>query len=420
MHLSFSRKRGAVAASLLVTVGLLAGCTTTSGGSGEKVPGVTAKTISLGVISPLTGIFAAGGKAQLAGVNLYWDEVNANGGVCDGRKVKIIARDHAYDPQKAVTAYSGIRKDILGVQLLTGTPMTEAVAPQMEQDNVVVIPQSWSPTLLGKKLILIPGTPFDVEMVNAVDYLVDKKTLKKGDSIGYIYFQGDFGGSGLKGATYAAEQHGITVDPYQIDPTVTDLSSQINQIAAKGNKAIFMSASPPQLANAAALSATAGLDIPIIAPTPTYVPQLLSSPAADQIADRVLVVSPYNAWSAKDKAVSALRTLYEGGDKSAAEPQQLIIAGYASGLLMKTALDDACKKGELTRASLAAAFADVESFDMQGLSVNLTYPKDRSSAPPGFTTYIHKADKAAVGGLTPLVKQPYEGEDAKAYFDSEK
>lgn len=404
----------ALAATAFLGAVLLAGCSTVdsggdTGGEAVAAPGVTDTTITLGTIQSLTGSFAAGAQAQLAGAQLYWDQANEAGGVCDGRTVELLPRDHAYDPQKAVSAYSDIREQIFAIQLSTGTSMTAAIAPQMESDGMSAVAMSFSPDILGNDSILVPGTTYDVDMINAVDYLVEENTLAKGDSIGYIYFQGDFGGPGFEGATFGAEKHGITVTGYQIDPTVTDLTQQVSAIAAAGSKAIFISASPPLLANAAGIAATQGLDVPIIAPTPTFVPQLLDSPAGKDIAERVIVVSPYNAWSADDAAVTALRDAFvETADATA---QQFVIAGYSAAKLMRSALDSACEAGPLTREGLLAAFGDVDQFAMEGLSVDLSYT-DRS-VPPSLENYILHADLEAEGGLVPLHDGPFKGSNAQ-------
>lgn len=413
MPRSLSKKALAVTAASLMGLGLLAGCSTTDNGGGgggsEKVPGVTEKTIELGTLQALTGSFAPGAKAQLAGAKLYWEKANAEGGVCDGRLVQLQARDHAYDPQKAVTQYSAIRNDILAIQLLTGTAMTEAVASQMKSDDVVSIPMSWSPDLLGKPSILIPGTTYDVDMINAVDYLLKEGKIKKGDNISYLYFQGDFGGPGFEGAKYAAEKNGLTINEFQVNPN-SDLTSEINQIKAKGSTAIFMSTNPPLLQKAANLSADAGLNVPIVVPTPTFGPELLGGAGAANLIDRVLVVSPYNAWTGESAGLTALRDEYKkSGDTET--PQQFYIAGYAAASLMHSALEATCKNGALTRANLAKEFENIKSFQMDGLSVDLSY-SDRS-VPPALGDYIMKVDKEAVGGLTPVTPKPFKGDDAK-------
>lgn len=399
-------------ATALLGTGLLAGCSTvepsTEGGEGAAVPGVTDSTITLGTIQSLTGGFAAGAQAQLAGAQLYWDQANADGGVCD-RTVELLPRDHAYDPQKAVSAYADIREQIFAIQLSTGTAMTAAIVPQMETDVVSAIPMSFSPDLLGNESVLVPGTTYDIEMLNAVDFLVEEGTLKKGDSIGYIYFQGDFGGPGFEGATFAGEKQGITVEGYQIDPTVTDLSSQISTIAANGNKAIFMSVSPPLLANAVGVAATQGLDVPFVVPTPTYVPQLLDSPAGADIAERVIVGSSYPAFADESPAITKLRDTFEPTEEATA--QQFIIAGYAAAKMMDSALESTCEAGPLTREGLRETFASIKEFNQDGLSVDLSYVNRDES--PALSTYFSHASKDAVGGLTPMSDGAFKGKNSQ-------
>lgn len=409
----FSTRAAALAvAGVLVSSTALSACSTTSEGSSDgSTPGVSDDTITLGALSTLTGTFAAGSKRQLAGARLYWDQVNASGGVCDGRSVEIEARDNGYDPQQTVTAYSDISSDILAIQLLTGTPMTEAVAPQMESDHVSAIPMSWSPDLLGRGSVLIPGTTYNVDMANAIDYLLETKQIEKGDTVGYIYFEGDFGGAGLEGAEYAADQHDITIDPYQVDPTVTDLSAQIKQIADNDSSAILMSTSPPLLANAAALADTRGLDVPIIVPTPTFVPELLDSPAAAQIAERVLVFSPYNAWTADTAGVKSLRKEFEKNGDSGT-PQQFYIAGYAAAKLMHSALTSVCEAGSLTREALEDEFAQADTFAMDGLSVDLDF--SNRDAPAALGDYVLEVDTDVPGGLVPVERKPFVGADASS------
>lgn len=399
-------------AALTLSAGLLSACSTAEDDGGDSAtPGVSDDTITLGSLSTLTGSFAAGAKQQLAGAQLYWKEVNADGGVCDGRSVELEVRDNAYDPQKTVTAYSDISSDVLAIQLITGTATTQAIVPTMEQDQVSAIPMSWSPDLLDNESLLIPGTTYDLDMVNAVDYLLEQGDLKSGDTIGYLYFDGDFGGAGLDGAQRAADENGLKVQAIQVDPTVTDLSSQVRSLADADVKAILMSTNPTLMANAAAESDTNGLDVPIVVPTPTFVPEVLDSPAAKQIADRVMVVSPYNAWTADTPGAKDLRTAFSSGD-SDGNPQQFFIAGYAAAQLMHDALERTCSDGDLTRESLKQAFADVEEFKQDGLSVDLDF-RDRAISPSG-SDYLLEVDPKAPGGLRAIQAEPYQGDDIEA------
>ncbi|WP_340537801.1 ABC transporter substrate-binding protein [Nocardioides sp. GXZ039] len=403
----------AALAALMIASTALAGCSSKadekSGGGEGATPGVSADTITLGALSALTGTFAAGAKRQLAGAELYWKEVNDAGGVCGGRTVTIEARDNAYDPQRTVSAYGDISPDVLALQLITGTAMTQAIADSMERDDMSSIPMSWSPDLLGKPSILIPGTTYDVDMMNAVDFLLDQGKLAQGDTIGYIYFPGDFGGAGFAGAEKAGQAHGITVDAYEVDPTATDLSSQISTMAKNGTKAVFLSVSPPLLANAAAVAATEHLDVPFVVPTPTFVPDLLQSDAATQVARETYVVSPYDAWTGSAPGMADLRKAF-AADGDGGTPQQFFIAGYAAAQVMHNALERTCAAGDLTRENLAKSFADSKAFAMHGLSVDLDF-SDRA-VPPALQDYILRVDASAAGGLTPVQAEPYQGADA--------
>jgi ABC-type branched-subunit amino acid transport system substrate-binding protein len=79
----------------------LAGCGSkgkSSGGGGasgsvKTGPGVTDKTITLGLLTDLSGVFAPLAKPIVQETKLYWKDQNANGGVCN-RTVKLVVKDH--------------------------------------------------------------------------------------------------------------------------------------------------------------------------------------------------------------------------------------------------------------------------------------------------------------------------------------
>jgi ABC-type branched-subunit amino acid transport system substrate-binding protein len=66
----------------------------------ETGPGVTADTITLGVLTDQSGPFAGASLGIAQGRQLFWDARNADGGVC-GRTVEFDVKDHAYNAQNA-------------------------------------------------------------------------------------------------------------------------------------------------------------------------------------------------------------------------------------------------------------------------------------------------------------------------------
>ena len=63
---------------------------------------------------------------------------------------------------------------------------------------------AWPSSLLGNDFIIEIGAPYDIEMINGLDYLKDKGKIKSGDKIGHLYFEGEYGENGLKGSEFYA------------------------------------------------------------------------------------------------------------------------------------------------------------------------------------------------------------------------
>lgn len=405
----------ALSAGLIAAALALSGCGTKGTGSPEQgAPGVTADSITLGVITDLTGPFAAGARQQLAGAQIYWDSVNADGGVC-GRQVQLLVRDHQYDPQLAVSAYSEISSQVLGLQISLGSPTTAAIRPQVEQDGMPTIPISFSPSLLDSEALIVPGTTYDVEMVNAVDYLIEQGELASGDTIGYVYLQGEFGEPGFAGASYAAQRNGIEVLGRQIDPTVPDLATQIGEFRRAGVSAIFLSATPPQVASAASVATTEGFEVPIVASIPGWAPELMDTAAAQALVDRVRIVSPVAPFNSDAPGPTQLRELF--GQQPREVPASWGVSlGYALGAIMDQTLARTCEDGELTRESVLTALRAQQTIDSRGTIVDLSYTQP--GVTPSTVTHVTVPQQGAPGGLV-AEQLGYTGPDVAPYLDEQ-
>jgi branched-chain amino acid transport system substrate-binding protein len=58
-----------------------------------------AGTIKVGLLAPLTGVVAAGGREMVDGFNMYWEQV---GNMAGGRKVEVVVEDDASNPDTAL------------------------------------------------------------------------------------------------------------------------------------------------------------------------------------------------------------------------------------------------------------------------------------------------------------------------------
>ena len=210
------RATGTVLAGALVLLLAATGCSSKADdgkGGGEAAdgvrtgPGIGADTIRLGALTDLTGPYATLGKSIVQAQQMWADEVNADGGICE-RDVEIVVKDHGYDVQKAVTAYADIAPDVVALPQVIGSPVVAALLDDIERDHMLTFPQAWAASLLGMDPVQVLGTTYAVDMIAAVEFLTRTKGLKKGDTIGHVYFEGDYGANALEGSTWAAEKAG--------------------------------------------------------------------------------------------------------------------------------------------------------------------------------------------------------------------
>jgi ABC-type branched-subunit amino acid transport system substrate-binding protein len=390
--------RGAVALAAVV-VAAASGCSTkapeSSGGGGggaaadvQTDVGVEGTTIKLGVLTDLTGVFAALGKDITNANELFWKENK----VCDTYDVTLDVQDTGYVPQQGVQLYSGMKDSILAMQQTIGSPINTALAPEYESDQIVNFPSAWARTLTEIPGTGVVGATYDVELSNGYSYLFDQGLLKEGDTVGHIYFEGEYGENGLAGSEAVAEQRGLTIIPAQIKATDQDMSAQITQFAAAGVDAIALTVAPTQTASAAGVAAAQGLNVPIIGSNPVFAPGLLQGPAAQALKDNLYVASPVSAFDAQPELLQQYQAAYPNVQPS----------------LGVQVLDAACENGDLTRAGVVSAFDELQDVDTGGLVVPIEgFETGRS---PSLQSFILRP--ADVPGGATVVQEAFEGEFA--------
>lgn len=399
-----NRTRAAVLATALTVALAVGGCSSKAGTGSEGKEdakgvkagdGITDKVIPLGVLTDLTGVYASLGKSVTQAQRLWAKEVNAAGGIC-GRKIELIVRDHGYDPQKAVSAYTELEPQVVGFAQFIGSPFVAAVKPRVDgQDKGLVLPQAWSASLLGSPYVRVIGATYDIETINAIDYLLTQKRIAKGDRIGHVYFEGDYGENALQGSKYAAAQAGLTVVEQKIKPTDNDMSGQVTALKKAGVKAIVISSGPRQAASLVGVAAASGFQVPVVGNNSAFAPQLLATPAGPALMKDFYVAASTLPIGAPDAAPSALAKAYakdypkDGLDNG-------VVAGYSAGKVYGEALTKACADKNLTREGIGKALLTMKSYENGfGITHDFSDPK----APSTRQSVIMKPDAKVPGGL---------------------
>ncbi|SEH00979.1 ABC-type branched-chain amino acid transport system, substrate-binding protein [Nonomuraea solani] len=390
-----SRPRVFAAAALVAALSVTGCSTKATSSAGAAAPGVSDATIKLGMLLDLSGAFATSGKTSNAGSQFAVDEINAEGGVC-GRKIELVIRDHGYDVQKAVTAYDEIAPEVLGFLNVYGSAITSALRDKISSNDVLVGLTAFAPTLLGDPHLLVVGATYDIQAINSVDWMVREGLLKKGDTLGHIYLQGEIGENSLKGSTFAAGKLGLKLSGQQIKPTDADLTSQVNALKAAGAKAILLDSTAKQTAAVASAAQAAGLDVPIMGNVASFSTSLLSTAAAPALTKRYYRVSGVGLLGADTPAVKALADKWKA-KFGAQQPESggAVVLSYLSTHLWAKIISGTC--GDLTRKGLLAARAKVTDFSIDGLgpALDLSDP----AQPTSRASQIHRPDKDVYAGM---------------------
>jgi branched-chain amino acid transport system substrate-binding protein len=219
---------------------------------GAAEVGVTDKEILVGAGLDLTGAVANWGVNIKAGMEAVFNRLNEAGGI-HGRKIKLIAYDHVYQPPKAMAnAKRLVERDKVFIMMgHLGTPTTKAVKEYLEEQQVpnifpATLASLW--TTSGKWHVGDLATYADQTWL-IVDYLVKERQLTK---IASFYQDDEYGLDGHLAGKARLKHYGLDyraeVDYKRAD---IDFSSQAAKLKESGAEAVILQAvyrEPPRLA----------------------------------------------------------------------------------------------------------------------------------------------------------------------------
>ncbi|WP_268247650.1 ABC transporter substrate-binding protein [Lentzea flava] len=371
-------------------------------------PGVSAESISLGVLTDMTGPFKGSSIFRIRGYELYLDQVNKRGGVC-GRRIELKQKDHAYDVQKALDGYFELEPQVLGFIDVLGQPMTAAIEPDLMQTRALTVPGSWAADLLGNPHMMIVGTTYDLDIINGLDHYKRNGVLAAGDTIGHVHLRGSFGDNALEGSRFVAENWGMKISEQAVTETTANFAEQIAALKAANVKVLVLSLTPPQAAAAVGIAAQLGWNVPILANAVSYDAAIMQSPVAPVFAKQVLIPTPVAPWSGNAEGVKELRDGYQERWRGEAGTLNTV-HGYTVAMAFVAVLEKACGKKDLTRDGVLRAFHDTTGLTTKGITGPLKF--SLVGRPSSTQSYMTRPD-ANVPGTLKVVEDLYESELVK-------
>jgi branched-chain amino acid transport system substrate-binding protein len=208
----------------------------------QATQGVSKSEIVLGSIQDLSGPIAGFGKQARLGMMLRVDEVNQQGGV-NGRKLKLLVEDSAYDPKRAVLAAQKlVNQDKIFMMVgHIGTAQNLAAMPVQFEKNVI----NFMPITAARemyepfhKLKYSFAVTYYDQMRTKLPLVVKEKNAKK---VCALYQDDEFGLEVLRGAEAALKTMNLEMaEKTSYKRGATDFSSQVARMKAASCEVVVL------------------------------------------------------------------------------------------------------------------------------------------------------------------------------------
>jgi branched-chain amino acid transport system substrate-binding protein len=333
-----------------------------------------AADIKIGATAPLTGPQAIFGTTLFNGTDLYFEELNAAGGI-NGNTLVLSRQDDKADPKEGTLVAQKFCDDESivavighlnsGVQLAAQSIYSDCELPE------AVLGSNPDITRQGAANIVRPTASDFAQGELSAQYALEKLGAKNaaivndkqafGQGVSEI-FADDFKKRG-------GEIHSTS----SVNPTDVDFTAVITQLKSAKPDVVYMGAVMPQLALFAKQMREQGLNAKLLVPDGAFTPDFVAQ-AGKEAASNVVLTFPIPPADATPELVSfGERYKKRFGE----EVGPYSIYGYVSGQIVAEAIK---KAAEPTRADILPALKAVELDTMLG-HVKFTDVGERTVAP---------------------------------------
>lgn len=322
--------------------------------------------LRIGQPSGFTGSVAAGVKENTEGAQLYFDAVNAKGGV-NGQKIELISVDDRFDPKVTVEVVRDliVQKKVLALFLNRGTPHAQALMPLLAEYKVPLVAPSTGAMALHAPVhpwVFNVRATYQREAIRAIEHLAAigmtrLAVLETDDSFG-----ADAAAGAAKGFAEAKLSPVFQAKFPRENPVFTDLAGQVK---ASGAQAVLIFGSAGSTANAVKALRTSGSRAQVVT---------LSNNASDGFIKLlgehgrgviVTQVFPYER-SVASPLIKEAMDLAKARGLDTVSPAMM--EGFAAAKVMVEGLRRA--GGSPTPEKLRDALESIRNYDMGGLKLS--------------------------------------------------
>lgn len=379
--------------------------TTPDGGTVAPPPvsaGFDGETITVGAISPLTGRAAVIGTPLTAGNQVYFDALNAKGGVAGKYKVKIEALDSKYEQQTAVQQFQSSKDKVAMYVQILGTAIVDAALPQLETDGILAGPASLDAFWVRQPNLMPIGGPYQIQVINGMDYAV-RNLDAKNKKLCALTQEDPYGETALAGLEFANEQNGMTITSQAtFKGGDTDFTAQINQMQGDGCEIIVLAGLPTEAGGILGASATRNFTPQWLGVSPNFVLGFAENAALGAyMSEHFLLLSEGPQWG--DESVPGMKQMLDDIATYAPDqkPDIYFAFGYAQAWAATQILEQAVADGDLSPAGVLKASEEISELTFGGLLGDYAYGPAADRNPPREST-VFAVDPSLPAGLRAL------------------
>lgn len=332
-----------------------------------KEPGVFEHFVVLGQSAAFTGPAAKLGIEFRRGASLYFNHLNASGGV-HGRNVILISRDDGYEPERTLANTRQLldEDEVFALFGYVGTPTIKAVLPLIEAHQVPVIAP-----LSGAELLQTPfrSSVFNLRTgyVQETEALVEY-ALRTGATKFAVFYQNDsYGKAGLNGVRQALEERGLSIAVTgQVERNSLAVDDALARIAPVNPDAVILISAYASCAEFIRKARQAGLEARFMNVSFVGSKALATDLWSDSRGVVVSQVVPFPG----DLDIPVVAEYNRLMQRYA--PQSGISYSGLEGFLAAKALAEGLQQAgrELTRPGLIAALESFQNRDLGGFALN--------------------------------------------------
>lgn len=352
-----------------VLLGTLAMMAVASGASGAD-PGVTSKTIRIGMFGPLTGAVSLWGYPVNNGALAIYEKVNAEGGI-HGRKIEIVHEDDACDPPKTVAAVKKlIHRD--QVFMIHGGTCSAAVFAARSEIIESEVPYMVMAATLDRISSPREKNVFTTSMPGSGDGRVISRFLASMPSttrVAIVQHADEWAESKAGSLLATLDSRFVVVAKEQLDRRVSDASAQALRIKAANPDVVVAFTYPAETAVLVRDARKYGVDTPFVGTTSVMDMLDLAQRAGGVEVLKEFYVASFLKAPPEDPSVGRWAEIYK-----ASFPKDKLQTLSFFGMSGALAVVDAIRRAgpDLTRDALRSALESTKDLDAGPASCTIT------------------------------------------------